>query len=122
MWDTFEYAFGKLNLSLDIVGKQENGYHLLQMVMQSVSLHDTLFASLTQDGRVTLTLEGNPLPAGDDNLCVKAAHAFLHAIGETERGITLHLQKQIPSQAGMGGGSSDAAAVLRLMNRLFAYP
>ena len=63
MWDTFEYAFGKLNLSLDIVGKQENGYHLLQMVMQSVSLHDTLFASLTQDGRVTLTLEGNPLPA-----------------------------------------------------------
>lgn len=122
MWDTFEYAFGKLNLSLDIVGKQENGYHLLQMVMQSVSLHDTLLASLTQDGRVTLTLEGNPLPAGDDNLCVKAAHAFLHAIGETERGITLHLQKQIPSQAGMGGGSSDAAAVLRLMNRLFAYP
>ena len=119
---TQEYAYGKINLALDIEGKREDGYHLLKMVMQSVSLHDTLEGTYTRDGKVTLKIEGSELAADENNLCVKAARMFLRSINDKQNGFTMRLVKKIPSQAGMGGGSSDAAAVLRLMNRLRGFP
>lgn len=108
-------AHAKLNLSLDVLGKTSDGYHDLRMVMQSVEFGDDLDIELTQDGQFTIDPGQSYLPADGRNLAIKAAKLFLQ---DTGLGVSIRVTKRIPVCAGMGGGSSDAAAVLRALNRL----
>ena len=108
-------AHGKLNLSLDVLGKAPNGYHDLRMVMQTVEFGDELDVELRPDGRFTVDPGQRYLPADGRNLAVKAARLFLDGTG---LGADIRVTKRIPVCAGMGGGSADAAAVLRALNEL----
>lgn len=115
-----ETAYAKLNLTLDILGKREDGYHDLKMVMHSIDLADTI--TLTPQESPVLTLSSNAahLPSDGSNLAVKAAHRFFETVDRPMPGFALHLEKRIPVCAGMAGGSSDGAAILRLLRRLYA--
>ena len=104
-------AYAKLNLTLDILGKRPDGYHELRMVMQTVSLCDDVTVTLTDGTGVACRVAGAELPCDERNLAVKAANAFCEALGY-HGGIDITLTKRIPSEAGMAGGSADAAAVL----------
>lgn len=114
-------AYGKINLGLDIVGKAENGYHLLKMVMQSVNLSDTITMKKIENGTssITLTTNHKELPTNSDNLIYKAAKLLMEEFHITDS-VSIHLEKRIPIAAGMAGGSTDAAAVLKGMNTLFS--
>jgi len=110
----------KINLSLDITGRRADGYHTLSSVFQTVSVYDTL--TLTKTGAETpfsLTCNVDGIPCDERNLVAKAAVALL---GESPCGVSIHLEKQIPSQAGMGGGSADCAAALLGIRKLLALP
>ena len=109
-------ACGKLNLTLDILGQRADGYHELEMVMCSVDLCDRLTLSLETGRPWSVVCDRPGIPDGAGNLCWKAAKAFFDAAGCSPNGISIEIQKAIPAQAGMAGGSSDAAAVLRLLN------
>jgi len=113
-----EFAYGKINLYLDVLGRREDGYHDIQSVMQTVSLHDTLTVIEAED--ITMTCSDPTLTCGEDNLCLKAARAFFAAYGTG--GCRIDLDKTLPREAGMGGGSADGAAVLRALNRLHGQP
>lgn len=108
-------ARAKLNLSLDVTGFAPNGYHTLDMVMHTISLCDTV--TLAEADAVTLDAP-QWMPQGEDNLMVRAALALRRAAGG-DSGAHMTLEKCIPAQAGMGGGSADAAAVLRGLNALW---
>ncbi len=116
-------APAKVNLGLRITGRRPDGYHRLQSHFVPLDLSDQVAVILDPEGApgtaVTLALEGRRegVPAGDDNLAVRAARAFL-AAGGLERSLAIQLDKWIPVGAGLGGGSSDAGAVLRLLARL----
>ena len=110
-------AHAKINLTLAVTGKRKDGYHTLATVMQEISLADTLRAEKAQEG-VSLVCSDPALPTDEGNLCVKAARAYLAAAGEPG-GVKLTLEKKIPSGAGLGGGSSDAAATLLLLSELY---
>lgn len=114
-------AFAKINLGLKIVARRDDGFHELRTVFQTISLADRLTLHLTSGRGVTLVSSGLPVPAGPDNLAVRAA--LLAAKRFQIRGhITIALHKQIPLGAGLGGGSSDAAAVLRMLARAARRP
>lgn len=108
-------AYAKLNLSLDILRRREDGFHDLQMVMVSIDLTDTL--TLTP-GEGSMSTNLSFLPADGSNLAQRAATAFRSATGQGEV-LDIHIDKHIPVCAGMAGGSSDAAAVLRAMNEMY---
>ena len=110
-------AYAKLNLTLDILGKRDDGYHEMQMVMQTVSLHDDVTVTLTDGKGITCRVDGAALPCDERNFAVKAARAFCEAM-DYGGGIDVALIKRIPSEAGMAGGSADAAAVLRALREL----
>ncbi len=115
-------AFGKLNLTLDVLGLRPDGYHEMEMIMQTVSLWDTVTIQ-TQTGKPwELSCSPGDLPCGPENLVWKAAAAFYQATGLTDTGLAMTIKKRIPSQAGMAGGSADAAAVLHLLNELHGRP
>ena len=117
-------APAKINLSLRIVGKREDGYHEIETLMAPLSFADEIelcHAHGPAPGSVTLTCSDPTLPTDADNLCVKAAHLFQTKLGIQES-VSISLLKKIPHGAGLGGGSSDAAAVLRGMNMLFDEP
>lgn len=109
----------KINLALDIVGNRPDGYHLLETIFQTVSLYDTITVTLYPDMTKTIQLSCNIpwIPKDNRNIAWKAAALFLEYTN-LPIGIEIHLQKYIPSQAGLGGGSSDAAAVLYACNQL----
>ena len=115
-------AFAKLNLTLDVLGKRPDGYHDLCMVMQSITLHDTLI--LTPNGGEEMRVGTNLsfLPTGEKNLAAAAARRFWEALERPAQGLDIQIQKRIPVCAGMGGGSSDAAAVLRALNQQEGEP
>ena len=115
-------AYAKLNLSLDILGKRPDGYHELRMVMQSISLADTL--TLTEHGGEGLRVRANLhfLPTGERNLAAAAALRFWEARGQEPEDLDIAIEKRIPVCAGMAGGSSDAAAVLRALNARAGEP
>lgn len=112
-------AYAKLNISLDILARNEDGYHDMRMVMQSVQLCDKLRISVTDGGGVGVSTNLSYLPDDGRNIAVKAAKLFFEAMDVHNPGIVISLEKHIPVCAGLGGGSSDAAAVLRALNRLF---
>ena len=118
MRELTEQAYAKLNLTLDVLGKREDGYHELNMVMQSVSLCDLVTLSLTDRPGITLSTAWGFLPTDGRNIAVAAARAFEQAAGVDLNGLHIHLEKHIPVCAGTAGGSSDGAAVLRGLNRL----
>ena len=113
-----EKAYAKVNLTLAVGEKRLDGYHEVVSVMQRVSLHDTLTAEQTREG-ITLTCSDPALPSGEENLAHRAASLFFRETG-IAGGAALTLEKRIPSQAGLGGGSSDAASVLLALRRLYA--
>jgi 4-diphosphocytidyl-2-C-methyl-D-erythritol kinase len=110
-------AYAKINLTLDIAGKREDGYHLLRMVMQSVSLCDRVLLTRDKPG-IHVACAREDVPCGRENTAYKAAEFFFESAG-LEPDITIQIEKKIPSQAGLGGGSSDAAAVLLALNRMY---
>ena len=117
----FEKAHAKINLSLDITGKRANGYHDVRMIMQTLELCDELSFEKGESG-VKLTTDDEMLnqeqAEGSDNLVIKAANKLSEAVGRTFD-VNISLKKNIPIAAGMAGGSADAAAALRGLNRLF---
>ena len=119
---TTERAYAKLNLSLDVLGKLPGGYHELCMVMESVDLCDELEITLRSDGQVQLETGLSWLPRDKRNLAVAAVYAFREALGNAALGADIRLLKRIPVGAGMAGGSTDGAAVLRGLNRLCGRP
>ena len=112
-------AYGKINLTLDVTGRREDGYHLLDTVMQSVSLWDEVEITPSTDPGVRLRSNKKYLPTDTKNTAYRAAALFLRHCGLEKTGVEISLKKRIPSRAGMGGGSADAAAVLRGLNDLF---
>ena len=116
-----EKAYAKLNISLDVSRPREDGYHDMVMVMQAISLCDDISLSLTDDAAVKASCNLPYIPGDERNLAVKAAKLFLREIGREDAGMRITINKRIPVGAGMAGGSSDAAAVLRGMNRLFDH-
>ena len=111
-----EKAYGKLNLSLDVTEKRPDGYHEMVMLMQTVSLCDELTLHLEGTG-VTAHSNLRYVPNDERNLAVRAAKRYLAAVGENRQGVHIEMKKNIPVGAGMGGGSADAAAVLRALDR-----
>ena len=115
-----EKAWAKLNISLDVAERRADGYHDMTMVMQTVSLCDEAEISFNDTGRVLAKTNLSFVPGDARNLAVKAALSYLHASGNDGQGMLITLNKKVPVGAGMGGGSSDAAAVLRALNRHYA--
>ena len=107
-----EQAPAKINLALNILGRRTDGYHELRMVMQSVSLCDTVTVEETGIG-FALLADGFTVPAGKSSLEQQAAEAFFAAVGRPMPPLTVHLEKTTPAYAGLGGGSADVAALLR---------
>lgn len=107
----------KLNLSLDVTGKRADGYHTLESIFQSVSVYDVIDLSVEDGTGIFLTCDAPGVPCDESNLACRAAKALLTASGRQAK-ITIALQKGIPSGAGMGGGSADAAGVLYGLDRL----
>lgn len=112
-------APAKLNLSLDIVGLLPRGYHALDMVMQAITLYETV--ELEAGEGIRLCLPGSALEADERNTAFKAARLFYQAAGLPE-GVSITVHKAVPAQAGMAGGSADAAAVLVGLNRMYGEP
>ena len=121
MTELTEYAYAKLNLSLDVVAKLQNGYHELCMLMQSVSLCDDVHVALRSDEKITVKTDLRYLPNDERNIAYKAAAVFFAKTG-LKHGADISLKKRIPVCAGLGGGSSDGAAVLRALNTLTEKP
>lgn len=115
-------AFAKLNLTLDILGKREDGYHDLRMVMQSITLADTLTLEENQGEGLRVSANLRFLPTGEKNLAAAAALRFWEALGREPENLDIRIEKRIPVCAGMAGGSSDAAAVLRALNQRAGAP
>lgn len=111
-------AYAKINLTLDVTGRLPNGYHTVEMIMQSVKLCDRVTLKTDDSGLVRMVCDRTDLSAGEDNLAVRAARLFLSTCGREDVGVAIELEKNIPMQAGMAGGSTDAAAVLTGLNRL----
>lgn len=110
-------AYAKVNLGLDVVDRLPNGYHQVKMIMQTVGIYDELTMEKTESG-ITVTTDSGELPTDENNLIYKAAKLMQEKYGIRE-GVRIHLQKNIPIAAGMAGGSTDAAATMKGMNRLF---
>ena len=110
-------ARAKLNLSLDVLAKRADGFHDLRMVMQSCSLGDDVYVALASAGDFAAHTNRSYIPTGDKNVAVRAARAFYSELG-TDGGAHIRITKRIPVCAGLGGGSTDAAAVLMALNEL----
>lgn len=121
MTEIREKAYAKLNISLDVTGKREDGYHDMVMVMQTVSLCDDIRIRLGGRGAVCASSNLHYIPGDERNLAVRAAVCYLEAVGDGGREVQIEIKKNIPVGAGMAGGSSDAAAVLRGMNALYSH-
>ncbi len=117
-----EAAYGKLNLTLDVLQKREDGYHDLESIMQAVSLRDDIELKLETREPWTLSCDREGIPCTPKNLAWKAAKVFYDSGSFPDEGLSIHIRKRIPTEAGMGGGSADAAAVLRALNRAYGEP
>ncbi len=112
------HARAKINLGLDVLRKREDGYHEVRMIMQTIHLYDKITLSLTEKPGIQIQTNLRYLPVNEDNLVYKAAKLLMDEFA-VEQGLNIRLEKHIPVAAGMAGGSSDAAAVLVGVNRMF---
>ena len=122
MTTLYEGAFAKLNLTLDVLGKREDGYHDLQSVMQTISVRDDVEIDIGTGKPWKLLCTAEEIPTDETNLAWKAAKIYCETLNKDPNGIEIRITKRIPSGAGMGGGSADAAAVLRALNRHYGNP
>lgn len=111
-------ALAKINLGLDVVRRREDGYHEVRMVMQTIHLYDSLHIKKTENDNIEIKTNLSYLPVNENNLVYKAGRMLREEFGIKE-GVSVDLKKRIPVAAGMAGGSTDAAAMLYGMNRLF---
>lgn len=112
-------ANAKINLSLDVIGRRDDGYHIIDMIMQSVSLHDTVTVTREDDGEIRIICGSSDVPNDDSNIAARAARAFFESVEIKNPGLTIKIKKKIPVAAGLAGGSADGAAVIVLLNKLF---
>ena len=112
-------AKAKINLYLDVTGKRADGYHLLETVMHTVSLCDTVTLTKTDRNGIEISCSDPLIPCNEKNIAYKCAAAFFDKTGISSGGVSIDIIKRIPSQAGLGGGSADGAAVLTGLDRLF---
>ena len=122
MTTLYEGAYAKLNLTLDVLGKREDGFHDIQSVMQAVSVRDDIEIDVGTGKPWKLTCDKEGIPTDERNLAWKAAKLYLDTIGKDPDGLEIRITKRIPVEAGMAGGSADAAAVLRALNRHYGEP
>ena len=118
----YEYAFAKINLTLDVLGKREDGYHDLKSVMQTISIRDDIEIDIGTGNPWKLVCSDKEIPENESNLAWKAARVFFDRIMKDPDGIEIRITKRIPKEAGLGGGSADAAAVLRALNKHYDSP
>ena len=111
-------AYAKINIGLDVTGKLPDGYHLVKMIMQNIDLYDEVILTENVSGDIRLDMNVDFLPTDERNLAYKAAKLMKEDFG-IDRGIDIYIRKNIPAAAGMAGGSTDAAAVMTGMNKLF---
>lgn len=114
-------SYAKVNLSLRVLGRRPDGYHEIQTVLQTVSLHDNLTITATSENKVEFACDDLTIPRDAANLVVKAAQALRARFGVT-LGCEIRLEKRIPAQGGLGGGSSNAAVTLWALSRLWELP
>ncbi len=122
MTTLYEGAYAKLNLTLDVLGKREDGYHDLQSVMQTISIRDDIEIDIGTGKPWNLLCSDESIPTDERNLAWKAAKVYCDTMKKDPEGLEIRILKRIPSGAGMGGGSADAAAVLRALNRHYGEP
>ncbi len=122
MTTLYEGAFAKVNLTLDVLGTREDGYHDIKSLMQTVSLRDDVEIDVGTGKPWRLLCDQENIPTDETNLAWKAARIYLDAVGKDPGGLEIRITKRIPVQAGLGGGSADAAAVLRALNRHYGVP
>lgn len=122
MTTLYEGAFAKLNLTLDVLGKRDDGYHDLKSVMQTISVRDDVEIDIDTGKPWSLECSVEGIPCDERNLAWKAAKVYCDTLKKDPNGISIRITKRIPSEAGMGGGSADAAAVLRALNRYYGEP
>lgn len=118
----YEYAYAKLNLTLDVLDKRDDGYHDIKSIMQTVSIRDDIEIDLGTGKPWKLSCSDDRVPTDERNLAWKAARVFFDRIKEDPQGVEIRITKRIPMEAGMGGGSADAAAVLRALNKHYGSP
>lgn len=111
-------AYAKVNLGLDVIRRREDGYHDVKMIMQTIQIYDRLDMEVTEEPGIHLTTNLSFIPTNENNLVYKAAKLLMDRF-DVKKGVKIHLDKVIPVAAGMAGGSSDAAATLVGVNRLF---
>ena len=114
-----EKAYAKINLVLNIGDLRPDGYHDIQTIMQSLELHDDVTVEQTGGTGITVTASVDTIPTDESNMAAKAVKAFAAKTGVPADGLSIHIEKRIPVAAGLGGGSSDAAATLRALNVLY---
>ena len=122
MTTLYEAAFAKVNLTLDVLGKREDGYHDLQSVMQTISIRDDIEIDVGTGKPWKLQCTAENIPTDETNLAWKAAKLYCDVMHRDPDGLEIRINKRIPSGAGLGGGSADAAAVLRALNRHYGEP
>ena len=122
MTTLYEGAFAKINLTLDVLDKRPDGYHDIQSVMQTISIRDDVQIDVDTDKPWTLSCDQEGVPTDERNLAWKAAKVFYEQMKFDTTGIAFRITKRIPMEAGLGGGSADAAAVLRALNRHYGNP
>lgn len=122
MTTLYEGAFAKLNLTLDVLGKREDGYHDIKSIMQTISIRDDVEIDVGTGKPWSLECSVEGIPCDETNLAWRAAKVFCDNLKIDPNGIAIRIVKRIPSGAGMGGGSADAAAVLRALNRHYNHP
>ena len=122
MTTIFEPAYAKVNLTLDVLGKRDDGYHDLQSVMQTISLRDDVEIDIGTGKPWKLLCDKEGIPTDERNLAWKAAKVYCEAMHKDPGGLEIRITKRIPSEAGLGGGSADAAAVLRALNEHYGNP
>ena len=114
----YETAPAKINFTLDTLFKRDDGYHEIEMVMTTVDLNDRLSFEKRTDKKIVVDIEHNYVPNDNKNLAYKAADLMFEKFNINE-GVTISIDKDIPVSAGLAGGSADAAATMRGLNRLF---
>lgn len=118
----YEGAFAKINLTLDVLDKREDGYHNLKSIMQTISVRDDIEIDIGTGKPWNLLCSKEGIPTDESNLAWKAAKVFFEATGKDPNGLEIRILKRIPVEAGLGGGSADAGAVLRALNKHYGYP
>ena len=112
-------APAKINLTLEVLSKRPDGYHEISTIMQAVSLYDTVTLSSNDSGEITISCNYEGVPCDEKNICYKAAERYFEYTKQENKGLHIDIDKQIPTQAGLAGGSSDGAAVIMGLNAMF---